>query len=257
MKRIATAAVLIPLILFIVFSGPSWYWAFVLVVTAIGVIALHEFDSIAAAQGIPKGGVPAIIAGLVLMLAPEPFVIVLLTVIVAMSISLRFDLKTALAGSASFVLGVIYIFGAWRCAVELRALNAHWLMIALLVSWIGDTAAYYVGRSMGKHKLAPVVSPGKTWEGAIGSAIGGAIGSVVYAHFFLATQPFWIIALIGLAANIAGQFGDLCESAFKRGANMKDSGTTLPGHGGWLDRIDSTLFSVPTVYVILHFSGGF
>jgi phosphatidate cytidylyltransferase len=257
MKRIATALVLIPLILFVVFAGPAWYWAFVLVVAAVGVIALYEFDNIAAAQGIPKGGIPAMIAGLVLMLAPEPFVVVLLIALVAMSISLRHDLKTALAGSASFLLGVIYIFGAWRCAVELRALSPHWLMIALLVSWVGDTAAYYVGRSIGKRKLAPIVSPGKTWEGAIGSAIGGALAAVVYGHFFLSTEPVFVIAAIGLAANIAGQFGDLCESAFKRGANIKDSGTTLPGHGGWLDRIDSSLFSIPTVYAILHFSGGF
>ncbi len=257
MKRIATALVLIPLVLWVIFAGPAWYWAFVAVLAIVGVLALYEFDNIAAGQGIPKGGIPAIVAGLALLLAPEPWVIVLLAALVAMSISLRHDLKTALAGAASFVLGIVYVFGAWRCAMELRALNAHWLMIALLVSWVGDTAAYYVGRSIGKRKLAPIVSPGKTWEGAIASAVGGAVAAIVYAHYLIPTEPIWIIGLVGLAANIAGQFGDLCESAFKRGAGVKDSGTTLPGHGGWLDRIDSTLFSVPTVYAILHFSGGF
>jgi phosphatidate cytidylyltransferase len=120
------------------------------------------------------------------------------------------------------------------------------------VSWAGDTAAYYIGRAFGRHKLAPRVSPQKTWEGAIGSLIGGVLAAGVYAHYLIPAVPLQIVLAVATAGNLAGQMGDLCESAFKRGAGVKDSGTTLPGHGGWLDRIDATLFSVPVVYALLR-----
>jgi phosphatidate cytidylyltransferase len=125
-------------------------------------------------------------------------------------------------------------------------------MIALLVSWAGDTAALYVGRTLGRHKLAPRVSPSKTWEGTIGSVIGAVVAAGIYAHYLIPSEPLWKVLAIAAAGNIAGQLGDLCESAFKRGAGMKDSGTTLPGHGGWLDRIDSSLFSIPVVYAVVR-----
>ncbi len=148
---------------------------------------------------------------------------------------------------------MVYIFGAWRCAIGLREINPHWLMIALLVSWAGDTAALYVGRAFGRHKFAPRVSPGKTWEGCLGSVAGGTLAAAIYAHYLIAAAPIAAVLGLAAAANIAGQVGDLCESALKRGAGVKDSGSSLPGHGGWLDRIDSTLFSVPVVYAVLKF----
>jgi phosphatidate cytidylyltransferase len=125
-------------------------------------------------------------------------------------------------------------------------------MVAVLVSWAGDTGGLYVGRTFGKHKLAPTVSPSKTWEGAAGSMVAGTVAAMIYAHYFVASAPLAGVAAMGAVANVAGQMGDLCESAFKRGAGVKDSGTTLPGHGGWLDRIDSSLFSVPVTYGVLH-----
>jgi len=99
--------------------------------------------------------------------------------------------------------------------------------------------------------MAPRVSPSKTWEGAAGSLAGGILGGYVYAHYLLPSASVAIVIGLAAAGNIAGQVGDLCESAMKRGAGVKDSGTSLPGHGGWLDRIDSTLFSVPVVYGLL------
>lgn len=250
MKRIATALVLIPTVTWIVLAGP--YWVFVALLAAVGGLAFHEFDQIAAAHGIPKAGIPGIVAGLVLLATPEPLLVLVMTGMVALIFALRHELKLALPGAASFVIGVVYIFGAWRCAVELRAINPHWLMIAVLVSWAGDTAALYVGKSIGKRKLAPEVSPSKTWEGAIGSVAGGTLAAILYAHYLIPSAQLAGVAAVGAVANIAGQFGDLCESAIKRGAGVKDSGTTLPGHGGWLDRIDSSLFSVPVTYGFLH-----
>jgi phosphatidate cytidylyltransferase len=118
---------------------------------------------------------------------------------------------------------------------------------------VGDTAALYAGRAFGKHKLAPRISPGKTWEGSVASVIASVAVGAIYAHYFIPASPLWLALALGAAGNIAGQIGDLAESAMKRGAGVKDSGTSLPGHGGWLDRIDATLFSVPTVYALLLF----
>jgi phosphatidate cytidylyltransferase len=250
MKRVATALILIPFIVWIALWAPEW--AFGLVLAASGLIAFYEFERIAGLGWLPM--VLGMAAGLAVLFAPEPFFVALLAAFAAMTLSLASrDLPHALSGSAALVLGVLYIFGAWRCAVGLRAIDPHWLMIALLVSWAGDTAALYVGRAFGRRKLAPSISPGKTWEGAAASVIGGMLAAGLYAHFLIPSFPLAFVLAIAAAANVAGQIGDLCESAFKRGARIKDSGSTLPGHGGWLDRMDSLLFAIPTVYAILRF----
>jgi phosphatidate cytidylyltransferase len=252
MTRILTAAVLIPIIVGTVLWAPQW--AFLAVMGLIGIAAYREFDAIAAAHGIPPSGWLGAASGLGLLLAPEPALpwVVLLALILMASKLGTSDLATALPSAAAALLGAVYIFGAWRCAAAVRALNPHWLMIALLVSWAGDTAAMYVGKAIGKRKLAPQLSPGKTQEGALASVAGGMVAAWLYGHYFIPQASVATLLIIGAAANFAGQLGDLCESAFKRGANMKDSGSTLPGHGGWLDRIDSTLFSVPAVYALLQ-----
>jgi phosphatidate cytidylyltransferase len=252
MTRILTALVLIPLVVWVVLAGPEW--AFLAIMAAVGLVAFYEFDSIAAKQGIARSGLPGMLAGLAFLLTPEPaWLTLVIASAVLMTLELRqSDLAKAMSGSATALLGVVYIFGAWRCAVALRAVNPHWLMIALLVSWAGDTVAMYAGRALGRHKLAPRVSPMKTWEGALGSVLGGVLAAGIYAHFLIPSAALWEVLAVAACANIAGQLGDLCKSAFKRGAGVKDSGTTLPGHGGWLDRIDSSLFSIPVVYALLR-----
>lgn len=267
MKRVLSALVLIPLVVWLVLGSPQW--AFLIAVAAVGLISFYEFDAIASRQGLAPAGILGMAAGLILLFAPEPALAILVAIaIVLMSLRLRLDdLSKWLPSTGASVLGLVYIFGAWRCAIGLREMASpwgpsplgtdprgtgpHWLMIALLVSWAGDTAAFYIGRAFGKHKLAPVVSPGKTWEGTIGSVCGGVLAVGVYAHFLLPSAPLAAVLGIAAAANVAGQFGDLCESAIKRGAGVKDSGSSLPGHGGWLDRVDSSLFSIPVVYGIL------
>jgi phosphatidate cytidylyltransferase len=120
------------------------------------------------------------------------------------------------------------------------------LFFVLVITWVGDTAAYFVGRSFGKHKLAPVLSPNKSWEGTIASILGALLVAVVFARYINIPLPH----LLGMAAcgNAAGQAGDLFESAFKRSAGVKDSGTLLPGHGGVLDRIDALILTIPVVW---------
>ncbi len=212
MKRIATALVLLPAVVWLVLAAP--WWAFAAALAIVGLLAFHEFDAIVQAQHVPGPGLPGMAGGLALLFAPDPFIALAIVALVAMALAMRAtDLAAALPGAGAFLLGVVYIFGAWRCAIGLREINAHWLMIALLVSWAGDTAAMYAGKAFGKHKLAPRVSPGKTWEGSTGSVVGGVLAAGVYAHFLLPDESLgWVLALAAVA-NIAGQMGDLCESA--------------------------------------------
>ncbi len=120
------------------------------------------------------------------------------------------------------------------------------LLFAMVIIWVGDSAAYFVGRSFGKYKLAPHLSPNKTWEGTVASFLGSLIVAIVFARFMTVPLPH----LLGMAAvgNVAGQVGDLLESAYKRSAGIKDSGSILPGHGGVLDRIDALILAIPVVW---------
>jgi phosphatidate cytidylyltransferase len=201
MKRLATAVVLIPLVVWVILWAPPW--AFVLTLFVVGGFALHEAIEIGKNRVVSALG------------------------------------------------GTIYIGGAWACAYNLRAINPHWLLFALLLCWAGDTAAYYIGKNFGRHKMAPVISPGKTWEGAIASVVGGVFIGAIYARFLIPSATLATVLIVAALGNMAGQIGDLVESAYKRWGGVKDSGSSLPGHGGWLDRIDSSLLSIPAVYLIL------
>ncbi len=204
MKRLATALVLIPLVVWLILAAPVWAFAGALVV--VGLFALREVAQIG---------------------------------------------RNAIVPALS---GAIYIGGAWVCAFFLRLANPHWLLFAFLLCWAGDTAALYVGKNFGRHRLAPKISPGKTWEGAVGSLGGGVLAGAIYAHYLIPGAALPTVLLIAAVGNIAGQIGDLVESAYKRWGGVKDSGTSLPGHGGWLDRIDSSLLSVPVVYALVQYT---
>jgi phosphatidate cytidylyltransferase len=126
----------------------------------------------------------------------------------------------------------------------------------LVITWAGDTVAYFVGRALGKHPFAPHLSPKKTWEGAIASFAGSLLVGCAFSWWLTAPVPH-LLAMAGVG-NVAGQAGDLLESAYKRSAGVKDSGALLPGHGGILDRIDALILATPAVwyYWILVYSPG-
>ncbi len=130
------------------------------------------------------------------------------------------------------------------------------LLFALVITWAGDTVAYFVGRALGKHPFAPHLSPKKTWEGAIASFAGSLLVGYAFSWWLSAPVPH-LLAMAGVG-NVAGQAGDLLESAYKRSAGVKDSGALLPGHGGILDRIDALILAIPAVwyYWILVYSPG-
>jgi len=251
MKRVVTALILIPFFCYIVLWAPQW--AFLVTVAAVAVLCFREYADLAALHGIAKPGVFGYAAGLLLLLLPgKESALLVVIAILAMSLGLRSrEMAQALPDAAALLLGVVYIFGSLRSGVELRAISPYWLFFALSLNWAGDIAALYVGRLLGRHKLAPSVSPAKSWEGSIGSTVASVIYGAIYFPRLLPAAP--LAAALGLTviANIAGQLGDLCESAIKRGAGVKDSGTLLPGHGGWLDRLDSSLFALPVVYFVV------
>ena len=161
------------------------------------------------------------------------------------------DLKKSLPLGGALFAGLVYVFVAWRAGIELRVINVYWMVFAVTINWAGDTMAYFAGRAFGKHKLAPAISPGKSWEGAIASLIASTAYGAALVHFLLPAVDLLFAVALAAVANVAGQVGDLAESAMKRGAGVKDSGTFLPGHGGWLDRLDSSLFSMPVVYALV------
>jgi phosphatidate cytidylyltransferase len=251
MKRILTALVLVPFALYAIFWAP--HWVFIAIVALMAVACYHEFAGIAAANGVQ--GPLWVGLGLGLAFLAEPGLVRLFP-IVALTLALRLpDLSKGLGFSAALMLGVIYVFGAWRCAIDLHAVSPYWILYSLAINWAGDIAAFYVGRSIGKHKLSPRVSPGKSWEGAIGSIVGAvALGLFAQRQLSLNVTPLEMAGL-SIVCNMAGQVGDLAESALKRGAGVKDSGTLLPGHGGFLDRLDSSLFTMPVVYYFLQYRG--
>jgi phosphatidate cytidylyltransferase len=251
MKRVVTALLLIPFFCYIVLWAPRW--AFLGTIALVAMLCFREYAELAALHGIGKPGLFGYVAGLLVLLLPgrNPAFVVLIAIL-AMSLALRSrQMAQALPDAAALLLGVVYVFGSLRCAVELRAINPYWLFFALSLNWSGDIAALYVGRMIGRHKLAPNVSPGKSWEGAIASILASVIYGGFYFRSLLPAVPLPEALGLTVVANIAGQLGDLCESALKRGAGVKDSGNLLPGHGGWLDRVDSSLFALPVVYLLV------
>lgn len=250
MKRIATAAVLIPTISYFVLFAE--FWQFAAGLSIIASLCYYEYLSIARNHGIalepPWAGY---LLGLAVLNLPAPEIWLVVSSLVFMALALRSkDLAQALPHGAVGALGILYVYGAWRTGIDLRAANPWWLFFACALNWIGDTAAFYIGRTFGRNKLAPRVSPAKSWEGAIASVIASMLLAAFLMPRLLPDVPAWKIVVIGAGANVFGQLGDLCESALKRGAGMKDSSNLLPGHGGWLDRVDSSLFAMPAVYLI-------
>jgi len=177
--------------------------------------------------------------------------------IAVLTLATRRPLVEALPGAGISASGLILVAFPLSYTIRLHATGRRGpilLLFVLVLTWVGDSAAYFVGRSFGKYKLAPHLSPKKTWEGTIASFLGSLIVGVIFAQ--LMALPFPHMLGMAAAGNVAGQAGDLLESAYKRSAGIKDSGNLLPGHGGVLDRIDALILAIPVVwyYWILIYS---
>jgi phosphatidate cytidylyltransferase len=163
------------------------------------------------------------------------------------------DLREYIGGVSATVLGIVYIGFGMSCLVPLRysdpSKGRELVFLLFLVIWTDDICAFFVGRTLGRHLLFPRVSPKKTVEGSLGGLVGSLLVAWGFAHWFWQTANPRTIILLAVLIPVAGQVGDLAESAMKRGADLKDSGALLPGHGGLLDRIDSLLFGAPALWL--------
>ncbi len=270
MKRVLTAVVLIPVVLLLVFLGPRWL--ITLAVAAVAALAAWEYLGMAEKTGArpPRAVVLAAIVALFAGSYEWPdqtaaiFGILSLGLLVYCSFSRPVQQVMADASASLFCL--LYIGFTLITLTALRESpegNGPSLVVFLLcVVWTGDITALYVGRTLGRHKLAPAISPNKTWEGAFGSMAGSLLvaGALLGLEHLLKVRfdsarlsyPENVWYWLGLAAvvNVAAQAGDLVESALKRSAGVKDSGTLVPGHGGALDRIDALLVAAPVLWYV-------
>src|ERR1041384_8643975 len=272
MKRILTALVALPILIASILIPWLW-WLFVALAAAAMVVGLWEFYLLAkklklkpdAAAGYLAGA--AIVTIAVLTQQNDPgvsilliqFVIIVLTAGTLIAATLRgAPYDSMIASTGTTILGVLYIPFLGSHLISIRTgfnqtLSTHLLSFFFLVLMGSDVGAYYVGRALGKRKLAPSISPGKTWEGAIGGVVA-ALAMASLAHFwFFRELPLKYMLPLAAIMTLLGILGDLAESALKRGAGAKDAANILPGHGGILDRLDSLLFNAPLIYYFARF----
>lgn len=270
MKRVYTALILIPLVLVLVFMGPWWQWLFTLAVAAVAALAAWEFLGLAEKAG-----------------ATPPHIAVLTAIVALFASNFEWPLQTAatlgilslgllvyctffrpveqiIADASASIFCLLYIGFTLISLPALRENpegNGPSLVTFLLCAvWAGDTAGLYVGRAWGRHKMAPTLSPNKTWEGALGSVVGSLLSTGFLLGLAQLLQRWdvgglsysgagwWYWLGLAVVVNVAAQVGDLAESALKRSAGVKDSGSLLPGHGGVLDRIDALLIAAPVLW---------
>jgi len=254
-----TAAILSPITVYII--GWSHAYVFDAVIGIIAALALYEFLVLGRRKGYHLPIVLCILVMLFIILAfvLEPIsvemgVFLTLLVIPAWYVFSRRSVDDALPSSAIAVMATLYVGMLGGSLIRLRNdfspnIGPKLVFFLLLVVWLGDAGAYYIGKQFGRHPLSPRISPKKTVEGGIGG-IATAILTAVVIHFtFFREFPLVHAIVAGIVLSIAGVIGDLAESMWKRSAAVKDSGTLIPGHGGFLDRFDSIFFTTPILYV--------
>jgi phosphatidate cytidylyltransferase len=271
MKRIVTALILIPLVLVLVFLGPRWPWLFMLAVAAVGQLATWEFLGMAEKSGANPPRFAVLLANLALFVgnfawpAQTAPILGMLSLGLLVYCTFSRPVEQMMADVATSIFCLLYIgFTLIALPALCEQTNGPSLVVFLLCAvWAGDTVALYVGRAWGRHKMAPSLSPNKTWEGTLGSVAGSLLATGVLlglAHLLAVKWDSFVLSYpedawywLGLAVlvNVAAQVGDLAESALKRSAGVKDSGSLLPGHGGVLDRIDALLLAAPALWYAL------
>jgi len=252
-QRELTAAVLIPAVLAILVAAPPWAWAALM--TGAGALALAEFYRLIAAAGwtaprIPGFAVLLAVCGAAYLGSAAGLVAAAAAGLLLLPTLVMFaspPVGVLLASSASSVFATLYVALGAAAMIALRAVGWRPVIFVLAVVWASDSAAYYVGRRFGKRKLAPVVSPKKTWEGLWGQLGAGLLVGLLARVLLFPSGSVPALGLLGLAAAGLAVVGDLLESTFKRSCDVKDSGGLLPGHGGFLDRLDSLLYVSPAV----------
>lgn len=292
--RVATAFVLLPLVLWLIWLGGLWFAVLIGVAAALCALELNllpaslptaagpeaeqddaglskkqrrkkrnaleeEIEELELESAVLSGAALVSVGGAFLLplldeihlgsVSPKLVLTAVLMVAFADALLFEEDLRDAPRRVGLAMMGAVYPGLLLSALVRIRQLDRGewWILLTLTVTWLNDTCAYFAGRFFGQRKLYPRISPSKTWEGAIGGALGSIVGALVVQHFWLPKLGPWGAALIGGGAAVLGPLGDLSESMLKRAYGAKDSGRLLPGHGGFLDRIDALIFNAPFV----------
>jgi len=266
LPRVIVAVVGIPVLLSAAFLGPNWVlWLCVLLTATIGAWACLRMTL---QRDFRLDGVVGVLSVSLMLSAlywlDTPLAIagtlfgVTVAIFGATLVSLRNVEESARRLGAVFS-GLVYItvmFGGYTYLIKatprgaVAEFQAGWFLFPMFVVWAGDTGAYFVGRAFGKRKLAPRVSPGKSWEGAIGGLAASVLGAFVASWILpLPAIPAWLVVTMAVPAAVLGQMGDLCESLIKRATGFKDSSKILYGHGGMLDRVDALMFASPWILI--------
>ncbi len=263
-SRILTALILFPPVIYLIGWSPRWLFVVAVILTA--GLALYEYFGICLQSGFKTlpavgyaGAAGVILAQAGTFLGARNLLLAFLTLLVLVTMSVAIfgieDPKQYLTAMAATLLGVLYIALPLSFLVPLRFRNgaqgANLILLLFLVIWAGDIFAYFVGRAVGRHLLFPRVSPKKTLEGSLAGFAGSLLAAWGFVLWVWKTADLKSVILLAALVAIAGQVGDFVESAMKRGAGLKDSGTILPGHGGMLDRIDALLFGTAALWVAL------
>jgi phosphatidate cytidylyltransferase len=270
-RRILTAAILIPIVVAAIWYGPNWLIA---IVTAfVGIAAMLEFFSIAKHMGFQPYRLWTCLTAAAIMaqqwyasrqasitrlgdlldrsprVTMEAVLFAFVLGVAVISLGSNRSMTEVLSSISVSAAGLMFVVLPFSAVIRLHGvdnLGPRLLLFTVIFVWVGDTAAYFVGRGIGRWKMAPQTSPNKTWEGAAANFLGALLVAAIFGYFTQMPPAH----LLGMAAlgSIAGQIGDLFESAWKRSADVKDSGTMLPGHGGMLDRIDALILAAPAVW---------
>jgi len=275
-QRVLSAAILLPLMIVLVWWSVWSVAATVVLATVAGLLELYAAFRQGGYQPRTLVGIGSALA-IIAAIGFQPMVafdlllpVVTCIIIVGLVVELAYPQQPGtLPGWGLTLAGAFYLAGLLSHFILLRSLNTPalhasiftqfgmlpgvaWIYYACAITWLQDTSAYFVGRSFGRHKLAPILSPKKTWEGAAGGMLGAILTGV--GGVLLLGLPITLLqgALLGLVGGVVGPLGDLSESLIKRQVGLKDAGNLIPGHGGILDRADSLLFTIPILYYLIR-----
>lgn len=258
--RVITGVVGVPLVILAIWFGGPWPW-FTILIAAAALAGTYEFYKMANFDRREPLLYLGLLCSLALVLSPHywnpdvlPIVITATILISLIWLLCRPSKEGAFRNWAWTIVGALYVGWMLSHWLSLRGLEdgRNWVYLAILTTFANDTGAFFIGRARGKRKLAPTISEGKTWEGAIGGLLCAILGAVVIATVLNLISPFtfryWQIILLGFLVSLFAQLGDLVESLLKRNTGVKESGNLLPGHGGILDRFDSLIFVGAVIY---------
>jgi phosphatidate cytidylyltransferase len=263
-KRALTTVVAVPLFVWVVAAAPRWVFA--LLVVAASAMAAWELMRMFERAGRPGyarlavGGAAAVTAASFAAPGAPGLVAVVFTVVVGLTLSVPvwIDSVPAVEPVATTLLAIVYVGWLLGYGISLGMLadGAHLVLVLVGTTWAGESAAYVVGSLLGRHPLAPVISPRKTVEGAAGQLVASIVTAAVLGAWLLPRWSMSMAILAGALLGIVGQIGDLVESVIKRSLGAKDTGGVIPGHGGVLDRIDGLLFNAPALFYYASWVGG-